>query len=195
MRKLNSWPVDVWTVSLLQQAPTHLSPDEEARAGRLKFEDDRVRWTRARSALRTILSRYVETSPGQICFSCGKHGKPAVDPPTGMEFNLSHAGEWAMIAVTQGMPVGIDIERIRANVDMRPLLKRLGESDLPDTTEALYQRWTEREAKSKATGGALFDTPGADLFTAALNAPEGYAATLALQGCEPEIRYCGDGRR
>ena len=54
-----------------------------------------------------------------------------------------------MIAVTRSIPVGVDIERIRPNIDMAPLLRRLGETDLPDTTQQLYQMWTRREAKSK----------------------------------------------
>jgi phosphopantetheinyl transferase len=192
---MNRFPVDVWAVSLAQPAPAHLSEDELARAKRFKFEEDRIRWTRARSSLRLILSRYVGEDPARISFTHGEHGKPSLLPFSEVEFNLSHSGEWAMIAVTHGVPVGIDIERLRGNVDMRPLLARLGETDLPDATLDLYQRWTTREAKSKAAGGALFDSPPANICVAKVKAPEGYAAAVALVGNEPDIHYCADGKR
>src|ERR1017187_3437494 len=173
--------IDVWTLSLANPAPTHLSEDEIARANRFKFEQDRVRWARARSAMRLILSRYAGEDPMRLTFIYGKHGKPELSFAH-IEFNLSHAGEWAMLAVTRGPAVGVDIERIRENVDMSALLRRLGETDLPESTQDLYQRWTVREAKSKAAGGALFDKPLDNVSAVELEAPAGYAAAVALVG-------------
>jgi 4'-phosphopantetheinyl transferase len=196
---MNKAPVDLWTISLSNPAPSQLSEDEIARANRFKFEEDRIRWTRARSSLRMILSRYAGDDPFRLGFVYGKHGKPALLPFSDVEFNLSHAGDWAMIAIARSIPVGVDIERIRPEVDMVPLLRRLGEddaeTDLPDATQELFQVWTRREAKSKAAGGALFDKPSANIFAVDVNAPAGYAASLALVGHEPEVRYCGGGKR
>jgi 4'-phosphopantetheinyl transferase len=193
---MNKSPVDLWTVSLANPSPSHLSEDEIARANRFKFEEDRIRWTRARSSLRVILSRYAGDDPSRLGFIYGKHGKPALLPFSDVEFNLSHAGDWAMIAVTHSIQVGVDIELIRPNVDMAPLLRRLGETDLPDATQLeLYRIWTRREAKSKAAGGALFDKPPSNISVIDLNAPPGYAASVALVGYEPEVRYCGNGNR
>jgi 4'-phosphopantetheinyl transferase len=188
-------PVDLWTVSLTTASPSHLSEDEIARANRFKFEEDRVRWTRARSSLRLILSMYAGEDPARLTFVYGAHGKPALLPVSDIEFNLSHAGDWALIAITRSIPVGVDIERIRPNIDIAALLRRLGEADLPETTQALYQRWTTREAKSKAAGGALFHTPPDSIYAVAVTAPESYAASVALVGFEPEVRYCGNGNR
>jgi 4'-phosphopantetheinyl transferase len=187
--------VDVWTVSLVHPSPSHLSEDEIARANRFRFEADRIRWTRARSSLRLILSRYAGDDPSSLAFIYGAHGKPALLPFSDVEFNLSHAGDWALVAVTRAIPVGVDIERIRDQVDMAALLLRLGETGLPETTPELYQRWTRREAESKAAGGALFDKPAGNICTADLKAPAGYAASVALVGWEPLIHYCGDGNR
>ncbi len=182
------WPVDVWSISLLRARPAILSEDEELRANRLRFEDDRLRWTRARSAMRTILAGYTRQAPESLIFVCGAHGKPALSHSE-VEFNLSHAGDWALIAVARSVPVGIDIERMRENVDIAALLLRIGETDLPEGLARLYQTWTRREARSKAAGGALFDPPPREACAVDLEAPEGYAASVAMVGFSPTPIY------
>jgi phosphopantetheinyl transferase len=120
----------------------------------------------------------------------GAHGKPALAGYQELQFNLSHAGDWAFIVITNGVPAGVDIERIRPQLDIKPLLVRLGESDLPEDQLELFNRWTLREARSKAAGGALFDPPATNIRGVTLEAPEGYAASVALVGCIPAPRYC-----
>lgn len=181
-------PVELWTISLARDLPSHISEDELARANRFKFEADRARWIRARSALRMILSRYAGEDPGNLVFSYGKHGKPSI-PLSHIQFNLSHAGDWAIVAVSRSIAVGVDIEQMRPNVDMAALLARLGETDLPATEPELYQAWTRREAKSKATGGALFDPPADNVHAIEITAPAGYSASVALVGCVPLPLY------
>jgi 4'-phosphopantetheinyl transferase len=181
--------VELWTIPLTREWPTHLSEDEVARANRFRFEGDRIRWIRARSSLRVILSRYVGSDPADLVFCYGKRGKPALVAATGIEFNLSHAGDWAMVAVARSVPVGVDIEQMRANVDMAALLRRLGETDLPQAEPELYRAWTRREARTKAEGRALFDKPADDTRATEIAAPRGYAASVALAGYEPVVRY------
>jgi 4'-phosphopantetheinyl transferase len=184
--------VDVWLVSLENERETVLSEDEKLRAARFHFEHDRVRWIRAHSALRVILAKLLAAPPLALSFTAGAHGKPALVNGGGLEFNLSHAGNWAAIAAARNVPVGVDIERIRENVDMAALLRRLGETDLPETREELYRAWTRREATSKAAGGALFDRWDHDFGVRGLYAPEGYCASVALIGCDPRVRQYGD---
>jgi 4'-phosphopantetheinyl transferase len=188
---MKALPVDLWTIPLTTPCPTHLSETETTRANRFHFEEDRVRWIRARSSLRRILSGYMGSQPDAICFTYGEHGKPALLPVADLEFNLSHAGDWAMVAVARSIPVGVDIERIRSNVEIAALLHRLGETDLPETLPSLFQAWTQREARTKAAGGALFHPPAAETFAIDVTAPDGYAASIALVGHEPQVRYCG----
>lgn len=178
----------MWLVSLEDEGEIILSPDEELRAARFRFEADRTRWIRAHSALRSILADRTGIPAGEIRFNLGAHGKPAVTEGNGVEFSLSHSGNWAMVAVTQGVPVGVDIERIRENVDMVPLLKRLGETNLSGSPAELYGTWTRREAMTKAAGGALMDAPVGDFRICDLEAPTGYSAALALVGYDPRVR-------
>lgn len=185
---METHPVELWSIALGRDCPNHLSEDEVARARRFRFDDDRVHWIRARSALRMILSRYAGEDPGNIVFVYGKYGKPAL-PFSQIQFNLSHAGDWAIIGVTRSVPVGVDIERMRPGVEMAALLERLGETDLPATEPELYQRWTRREARTKAAGGALFERPADNICAIDIGAPAGYAAAVALAGYQPVAEY------
>src|SRR5580704_11750294 len=182
-------PVELWTIPLTRDCPIHLSEDETARANRFRFEPDRVRWIRARSSLRMILSRYTGEDPGNLGFTYGKHGKPTLSPFTEVQFNLSHAGDWAIVAVTESVSVGVDIERIRNDVEIAALLLRLDETDLPASIPDLFSRWTRREAKTKAAGGALFHKPSDDTCAIDITAPAGYAAAVALVGHQPSVTY------
>ena len=181
--------VDIWTIPLDEPVRTVLSADEAARAARFRFERDRLHWTAARSALRTILARYVNLPAERLVFTLGPHGKPAIQQP--IQFNLSHSHGWAMIAVSPTTPVGIDIEAIRENVPIAKLLVRTGETDLPSGHAALFQRWTLREARTKAAGIPLLEKPSEDIQAISINAPAGFAASVALVGMMPVPSYCG----
>ena len=180
--------VDVWLIPLQRETAIILSPDEEVRAARFRFERDRVHWSRARSVLRTILGGCAGIPASNVEFVLGPHGKPSLTGSGDIEFNLSHAGDWAMVAVTRSVPVGVDIERIRDNVDMAALLHRLGERDLSTSQAGLFSAWTRREAVTKAVGGALMEAPAGDFRVCDLDAPLGYAAALALIGSDPRVR-------
>ena len=67
--------VDIWRIYLPTQHPVQLTGAELERASRFHFETDRRHWSRARSALRTILSRYTGLAPLDLAFQIGEHGK------------------------------------------------------------------------------------------------------------------------
>jgi 4'-phosphopantetheinyl transferase len=186
---MSSCPVDIWTVDLEVARRLALSPDEQTRMARFRFERDRLHWGNARSALRAILAGYLDCSPLEIGFSYGEHGKPAIAPNRGWEFNISHSRGWAMVAVAQKVPVGIDLETIRETVEIAKLLDRIGETELTGTARELFHVWTRREARTKAAGGPLMEIPSADLRVIDIVAPEGFAASLALIGADPKPIY------
>lgn len=188
MLALNSHPLDIWTVPLDSPRPLFLSPAEIDRAARFRFENDRIHWTRARSALREILSGYLSIPPENLEFSYGQNGKPAIAQ---LEFNLSHARNWAMIAISHDVPTGIDIEFIRNDVEIGKLLARIGEPETEGERQALFQAWTRREARTKALGAPLMHIPPPEVCAVDINAPRGFAASVALVHRTPVPRYCG----
>ena len=144
-----------------------LSADELARAERFHFEKDRIRFTRCRSALRLLLARFLNIAPEKIRFSYTAKGKPEVSEdqnPRSLRFNVSHSEYMAVIAVGVGAPFGVDIERMRDNVNTADLAERFfsarereGLRSLPENLrfQAFYACWTRKEAFLKANGEGL----------------------------------------
>ena len=183
--------VDIWTFDLDSPRELVLSPEEQARADRFRFEEHRRRWGHARSAMRTILAGYVGRGAATLTFRYGANGKPALEDAPGIEFNLSHSHRWGMLAVTRGVAAGVDLEQIREGVKIAELLERIGETELEGSTAELFHVWTRREARTKAVGGQLMEIPSADIRVADVLAPAGFAASVALVGADPAVKYRG----
>jgi 4'-phosphopantetheinyl transferase len=164
--------VDVWSVRLDEPAKAGsaaavLSPDEIARASRFHFEKDRIHFIQCRSALRGLLADYLAIPAAEICFEYLASGKPqlaAEQNPSGLQFNVSHSANMALIAVGSEHRLGVDIEKIRGDVDTTALAERFfslreraGLQALPEhlRVPGFFACWTRKEAFLKATGEGL----------------------------------------
>lgn len=241
--------VDVWRVHLSSTTPNEatLSADERQRASRFHFDTDRDRYIVAHASLRDILSRYMQCEPNELVFSVNEYGKPGLSRssdsakrPRGVsrslkpatevattkdvEFNLSHSGDFALVAVTRGRKVGIDVELIREDIELENLARRnfsqrenqeLMTLPVEQQTLGFFNCWTRKEAYIKAQGLGLslpldsFDVSLAPSEPAilratrpdakeasrwslhSLNVESDYAAALAVEGNDLEIRYWG----
>jgi 4'-phosphopantetheinyl transferase len=118
--------------------------------------------------LRTILGRYVNEHPEALTFTAGRHGKPFLAGLRGtvekVRFNLAHSHDSALIAVTQDREVGIDLERIRDNVDSLKLaerffspseFERLQQLPRKQANRLFFTLWTCKEAYLKSIGTGL----------------------------------------
>ena len=146
---------------------TVLSDAERQRARRFHFDQDRHRFVVAHRSLRFILARYLDRSPAKIDYVYGERGKPVLDRSpgdVGLTFNMSHSGEWVLIAVGRDREIGVDIEQIRPDIDLEGISRRFFSpaevdalfalaSNLRD--EAFFRCWTRKEAYIKARGGGL----------------------------------------
>ncbi len=178
--KLSSQNVHVWQTNLkkspqyLQFYQTILSPDEQKRARRFKFEKDQQAFIIARGTLRIILSHYLTLSPEQIKFKYSSKGKPSLDQdPLPLHFNLSHAYGKAIYAIALDKNIGVDIEYIR-KIEVLSLAKRffcsseyqwLNSLPLEEQYAAFFQLWTCKEAYLKATGEGLVGLQDIELET------------------------------
>jgi len=144
-----------------------ISDDERARADRFRFAIDRQNFTAARALLRILLGAYTGLAAGGVTFSYAEHGKPFLntrEQTERVEFNLSHSGEVALLAFARGRAVGVDVERIRQNLDPEKIARRFFSqreqkalSALPPSERCLgfFRCWTRKEAYIKARAAGL----------------------------------------
>jgi 4'-phosphopantetheinyl transferase len=163
--------VHVWsyplrgTLDCLARCRSYLSSEERRRAARMIFEADRNEYVVAHGILRCILARYSACEPGEVGFAAHSSGKPRlITVPVGghpLSFNLSHSGGHALLAVSDGREVGIDLERIRLNVDVLTIASRYfpgAECDVIELAPTIeraprfFRYWVAKEAVLKAEG-------------------------------------------
>jgi phosphopantetheinyl transferase len=149
------------------------APEDEVHVWRLGLDT-----VASRRALREILGRYLGLPADELRFETGQHGKPRLAAPEGeLEFNLSHSGSLALVAVAR-REVGVDVERIRSK---RPV--------------DFYRRWADREARVKCLGTGLAGPPPPDPAEPAvhrIDVAPGYAASVAFFGLATLRRWTFD---
>jgi 4'-phosphopantetheinyl transferase len=168
-----------------------LSASELARADGMATEDLRRRYVVAHGSLRERLAPLLGgVDPAAVPIEVGEHGKPFV--ADGPEFNLADSGDLALIAVSDGPLVGVDVEQIR-EVEHERLARRFFSvlecaalESCPDPAVAFFTIWTRKEAVVKATGRGI--SGGLSAFTVSL-APGGHSAG----GCWVEPVAVPDG--
>lgn len=209
--------VHVWRVSLdvasglASRLQATLSPDERARASRLRQAHHRDHFTASRGAQRDILARYTGRAAAELGFAYGSKGKPSLvsDGGPDLRFNISNSGALALCAVALGRDVGVDVECLRPV----PRAFRLAEGyfserevrSLRSLPEELVERafltcWTRKEAFVKAAGTGLslvldcFDVgfaPGEPARLLATRPPAPDASQWSLHALEPGDGYVG----
>jgi 4'-phosphopantetheinyl transferase len=172
--------VNVWVRSLDVPASVEracyelLSAEEHERAARYRVQRPRKDFIVTRATLRSLAAAYLGTTPLDLSFRYSKYGKPILDGPldshfqdlrfNDLRFNVSHTEGMALIAFVRTHEIGIDIERIRPQPDIRKLaerffsvherhaLERLSGDELQT---AFFRCWTRKEAYVKARGEGL----------------------------------------
>ncbi len=164
--------VHVWRVSLSDEGADpllwrrFLSEEERLRADRFHFEKDRSTYTTTRGVLRSLLGHYLTVTPQSIRFFYSPFGKPSLDPPQNsrqITFNVSHSGDYALLAFGNSADLGVDIEHKKHNdveeiaqTVLSPSEWRVWERLPPEEREPAFLRaWTHKEAVVKAVGCGL----------------------------------------
>ncbi|MDG2990040.1 4'-phosphopantetheinyl transferase superfamily protein [Candidatus Synechococcus calcipolaris G9] len=95
------------------------------------------------------------------------YGKPYL-PQFPLEFNWSHSGNLALLAVTHLAPLGIDLEILRPSRYRRAIAQRffspeeqsyLERAPLAQADQRFLSLWTRYEAEMKARGRGIFAPP------------------------------------
>ena len=173
---------------------------ERERASRFHRRADGDRYLAAHGALRLLLASYLTCDPLGLRFAVTENGRPFLENEP-LQFNLSHSGDLALIAVAWSRQVGVDVEQVRPMPDLESVAARVctpgelatlaGLAD-PQRERAFFAMWTRKEALAKATGegigGIMRDArratgEGQDRWTVTeVNDLPGYAASVAAEG-------------
>ncbi len=172
-----------------------LTGAEQARRRRIRDAAAGRRWAVSRSALREILGRYVGRAPGAVELELSKHGKPRLATPAGLEFNLSHSGGIALVALA-AVPVGVDVEAVAPRGrDLAALAARaldpaeaeaIAAADPAERPGLFFPAWARHEARLKCGGGG-FGGPArrGPIAVADLELGPGYAGAVAVAAERP----------
>ena len=146
---------------LANVVPTFLQPDEVDRAQRYRQPADRNRFMYTRHLLRMLLGQYTRRAPATIGITTGLNQKPELSDSSGWHMNVSHAGDWILIAISTSS-IGVDVEWINPRFAFADLLptsyceaERQHIQSEPEPRLAFYQLWTRKEALIKATAKGL----------------------------------------
>jgi 4'-phosphopantetheinyl transferase len=193
---LSADTLDVWAARLegvsarWNELRAILSDAERQRAEQFRLDEPRRRFEITRAALRMLLGRYLGTPVSGVELAIDHRGKPRLAGDRGADdihFNLAHSGSIALIAVTAGCDVGVDVERIRAAGHVEQIARRYFHpaesqailSAVPSARDAVFLRcWTGKEAVLKAIGSGVTGS----LASFRVPTDEFQAARIALPG-------------
>jgi 4'-phosphopantetheinyl transferase len=164
--------VHVHTIPLLfdesrvADASGRLSEVELDRASRFHRARDRERYVVAHAETRRVLALHTGADPQALEFTTVARGKPVIASPstaTQWTFNLSHSGDYALLAAARDVPLGVDIEEKRSVSDLHQVAERFFSaaeremlaSAVEPPNDVFFAIWTRKEAVIKALGHGL----------------------------------------
>ncbi|MER7757575.1 4'-phosphopantetheinyl transferase superfamily protein [Kitasatospora sp. NPDC097643] len=163
-------PVDLWLIPTDQPAPV------AARLWQLLDERERARTARAdpllrrrftvvRGAVRQLVGARTGVRPSSLVWRYGPYGKPELAGEGGPQLSWSASGALAALALAEGRPVGVDVERLHdprvaGRLAARHLpaaeARLVAEAPTPAERSARFTAlWCRREACVKAHGARL----------------------------------------
>ncbi len=150
----------------MQGLKSLLTETEKHKLNRMKSEKTRHARLIAHLFLKQVLARCTGSSAEAVRFTQNRYGKPELAPgltEQPVRFNLSHAGDLVVCAVTLAHDIGVDVEHLERPVNLSIATRFFSnqESEALVHAEAslkqplFFRFWTLKEAYAKATGRGL----------------------------------------
>lgn len=177
-----------------------LSSEEQARAQRLRQRLHGARYRVAHAMLRRLLGHLTQRLAIELSWQVGPHGKPELAASgaadAAIRFNLSHSGNWALLATSTTLALGVDLEERHSRQHLADMAARILSDEeraplaalpSPELTDHLLRTWTRKEACLKALGVGL--TREMDTLTLQASHARTAQAHLVTQGALPELAW------
>jgi 4'-phosphopantetheinyl transferase len=211
--------IDLWRIhipinlSKLAQFSSLNNPAEIDRANRYYHTKDKNRFIISRAGLRIILGRYLNVHPSSVDFEIGQNKKPHIKNNSNLYYNISHSGDWIVIAVSNS-ELGADIEFVNHSFGYKDVLAdnfsqpEVNYINENSSAERFFMLWTRKEALTKATGKGLdgdlklipcldgthytqtsIVSPGSDWLINTFKLAENYLASIAANPQSNTTRF------
>lgn len=169
-----------------------ISTERREKIFKYKKQEDKVRSLFTEVLLRVMINRHSKLKDKEINFKYNKYGKPKLACNFGLEFNISHAGEFIVVVIDM-YNVGVDIERC-SKIDFLEIAKRfyteeeysyILNQEKKDQLYMFYKIWTLKESYVKFIGEGLSFPINTVSFK------KDYYGRIALNNKDSDIRfYC-----
>jgi 4'-phosphopantetheinyl transferase len=164
-KEVHVWRYDYSSYTgLLDSSSQLLNQDEHDRAARFIVPAPHIQFVLSRAFLRTTLGRYLGVAPREVQFRTAEHGKPELADGSDLKFNLSHTDGTTVVALTRGRRIGVDVEKIRENLNPLEMGDRffskkeaqwLRSQPESERFSAFFACWAAKESYIKAWGEGL----------------------------------------
>jgi len=161
--------LEIWHGDILPPKPEKLdyyqflNADEKEKASTFVRPELQKKYIKTRGVLRKVLGSYLNEKPQEIIINTGEYGKPFINESR-LYFNLSHAGNKFVIAVSNCGEVGVDIEQYKNRNNLSGLVRKCF-SDVEKAywqclseeqkVAMFYRLWVRKEAFVKAVGRGI----------------------------------------
>lgn len=126
------------------------------------FQEDKMRYMTGRILTRLLSAHYLGIESSEIVFKQNLYGKPFIVNNTqkNLYYNISHSGEYVLLAFTYIGAVGIDVEEEKWLPEYKDLAHNFHKEEYEKICETsdiemFYRLWTAKEAYVKAVGKGL----------------------------------------
>lgn len=121
------------------------------------FKKDQLRSFTSEWLKYYYLADYLKIKPNEINIESTTYGKPFLaNNPQHVVFNISHSGEYVIIAIARNVRLGIDIEQIDHKINPAELAPHVfspsEQSLINSDIHNFFKLWTKKEALLKMSG-------------------------------------------
>lgn len=177
----------------------YLDKTEKQQLKEMANENKKHTFRVCRFIAKQLISEFFDLDIVDLHFEYNARGKPIL-PFDNIEFNISHSADLALIGVS-AYPIGVDIEIIKQNRDLKGLAHKVLSADEhdwmyeEDSEKRFYALWTLKEARLKCDGeglsgefpSAILDDekgwgyPGYEVVSGYLERGKSYACAICIK--------------